>query len=905
MEKVERELSGKFAKSFDEDGNVEVIRLRRYDGLDNKKVVGLVEVRNIGHVLLVFLEELSKVVDSIVVLDDFSTDDTRKLIFENGFKAELLLKKMGLWKRDELGDRKSLLKYGRKVGGTHFVLLDYDEFFSRNCVESGLLKREILKLRPGQSMYLKWIEVWKFPTLQRVLEDDADMNFLKRRQSVVFADDGKVQYDVKSSLARSIGGNNASIHVLRCPQTICPPPEKYRKGIRAHGNHESVVELDNCRILEFRFLNLGNTLLKAAWYEALGRVNGAEDGQTSGKMLTALFPATSKGHSISNHDKIVTSGVSPLLIPEKLQRLEDHPYNSAEMWRAEDILSWRKVYGARAFGNLTATSMIDFPNLNSASHSQSFGRRIQDVSRKSTGTVVLHVESYQTSGAVKKVVESCGAETLIVPGLEFLVVEEKAISKANWTQQDIHSYERLREIVQIEMSVQSALRQSHLKVVTLDATQWNHLQWLAWIHVSSRELSNVDIVYLGVGRTPVDLTSDTLNNFFQNPTSNMRILWVSPWSLSSLAGIVHLKNRLFGSQCKNDGSPERLVKIAEDQAKILKEAERLPVARLIFSNNVGRSGSAYLAHLFSTLGQGVISLHEPRCPDERCSGGGAFPMQHRSLASTYDERKSIKIPMIRKVLVDLVQDGPTVSMRTRSCSFNRNMSVGQREIIEFNGHRCTIFTFEDFMYVETNPNFKSWMYDIVLDTFPSLGYDVSIINLRKYIPAAVRSLYKTGYFTVRNGYSWIETANSINSRIPSHGDDASLSPVEKLVSYVLNAEVIAREMKKNYGSRSNVHFIDARSEIVVSKSGSLDLLKKLRLQANSLTEFVAGKRVDKYDGKGAKRWKVPGKSLNDIEKEVGMYMRKYEKISGDNGMRMIEHLKKVKDFNYRDEDLEE
>ncbi len=144
-------------------------------------------------------------------------------------KIEVVLNKTGPWVREELRDRDLLLQTGRAIGGTHFVLLDYDEYFSANCVTNGLLRERISALQPGQSLFVPWVEMWKSANLHRVLPTDREMNFLVRRQTVIFADDRKVQYSRSSTNARTLGGGSATIHALRCPRQICPrPPEVCR-----------------------------------------------------------------------------------------------------------------------------------------------------------------------------------------------------------------------------------------------------------------------------------------------------------------------------------------------------------------------------------------------------------------------------------------------------------------------------------------------------------------------------------------------------------------------------------------------------------------------------------------------------------------------------------------------------
>ena len=59
------------------------------------------------------------------------------------------------------------------------------------------------------------------------------------------------------------------------------------------------------------------------------------------------------------------------------------------------------------------------------------------------------------------------------------------------------------------------------------------------------------------------------------------------------------------------------------------------------------------------------------------------------------------------------------------------------------------------VYIETNPNFKMWFWDIVLDLFVRnkfVGCSLDVLVVRRYIPALVKSLYELGWFTKKDGY---------------------------------------------------------------------------------------------------------------------------------------------------------
>jgi hypothetical protein len=92
-----------------------------------KKIVGLSQVRNVGATILeTYLRAYSLVVDALVVLDDFSTDDT--LIHLHKLKSmlpiETIIERKNWTSWDEVELKSILLEEGRRINGTHFVFLD-------------------------------------------------------------------------------------------------------------------------------------------------------------------------------------------------------------------------------------------------------------------------------------------------------------------------------------------------------------------------------------------------------------------------------------------------------------------------------------------------------------------------------------------------------------------------------------------------------------------------------------------------------------------------------------------------------------------------------------------------------------------------------------------------------------
>lgn len=278
-------------------------------------------------------------------------------------------------------------------------------------------------------------------------------------------------------------------------------------------------------------------------------------------------------------------------------------------------------------------------------------------------------------------------------------------------------------------------------------------------------------------------------------------------------------------------------------------------------------------------------------------------MQNLQLSSSYSARKTLKIPMIREAVANISEDGVEGMVSALEGGHNQcRLMMGKdgigsaRTVHEVSSESgCVQWKLRDFVYAETNPNFKSWFYDVALDNLPKSGYSVSVVVLRKYVAAAVKSLYETGYFTSRNGYNWMETANGVNSLIQSIGADGQLDAYDKLISYIVNAEAVTRKIIKQY-RHLGVEFLEMRSEEVYGKDGTMLLLKKLGLHPGLRTLEKAGVPEDKY-GKGLKKKKVLHTSLETCERRVREYLAKSRtmKLLLPEG---IEHLQKWPGFSY-------
>jgi hypothetical protein len=116
------------------------------------KIVGLVPVRNEARRITFCLRALALFTDSIVVLDDMSTDDTVDVVrsLSSDCKVERIITK-SVWDRNETADRNALLSVGRSIGGTHFVVIDADEAFTANLADGDELRTQVIHRVGGHS----------------------------------------------------------------------------------------------------------------------------------------------------------------------------------------------------------------------------------------------------------------------------------------------------------------------------------------------------------------------------------------------------------------------------------------------------------------------------------------------------------------------------------------------------------------------------------------------------------------------------------------------------------------------------------------------------------------------------------------------------------------------------------
>lgn len=292
-----------------------------------KKIIGLMAVRNEESIIEQHVRALSLYVDSIVVLDDYSTDNTLNIInaIAKDCKIEKILTKEQ-WVRDEPGDKNLLLSTGRALGGTHFIILDADEMFTANCLKKDFLRKQILSLNPGEGLEFMWIHLLK--STKRYVSSTANgREYPVISGPAVFCDDTEQKsfYD------------SAFIHTSRIPNR--PRPCVLR----------SLVNFDY-GVLHFQMVNWDNYLIKQAWYCCLEAIRSKNSSQRDWlEKYNYVFDQMNK--------KIICK-VCPNEWFDGYSFFKSSAYDVPENWRLQQIRSWMREYPRTLFDKMVFVDSI-------------------------------------------------------------------------------------------------------------------------------------------------------------------------------------------------------------------------------------------------------------------------------------------------------------------------------------------------------------------------------------------------------------------------------------------------------------------------------------------------------------------------------------------------------------------
>jgi len=277
------------------------------------KLVGLVPVRNERVMIAQCLKALSKYTDAIVILDDCSTDETVDIIesLAQDCNVARIIKK-DTWHRNEPGDKNKLLDAGRKIGGTHFIVIDADEILTANLLENNLLRNIVSKLQPGDTMSLCWIQLWR--SIDHYRFDDSVWTW--NYKPIIFADNGTASY------------NSGFIHTLPIPNGL--KGRKFQLKGYKYG------------LLHFQFVNWRNLLIKQAWYRCLERI----------RYIHKTDREINNTYAASKDEQNLCLQPSNLEWFTGYEFFDPSIFNESELWREEQIIGWFNQYGKSHFKNL-------------------------------------------------------------------------------------------------------------------------------------------------------------------------------------------------------------------------------------------------------------------------------------------------------------------------------------------------------------------------------------------------------------------------------------------------------------------------------------------------------------------------------------------------------------------------
>jgi hypothetical protein len=230
---------------------------------DDMKVVGLMTVRNEDWILGLTLRGAMQIVDEMIVLDHASIDGTAQIIHE---VAEEFPGRIHYQRRDdpvwrEASIRQGLIDDGRKLGGTHFWMIDADELVTGNIVPE--IRMMLAALEPGDLLTLPWFPIWG--SLDRCRRD-GNRYWCAKRTIYGFRDHADLQYEARKNRPA------CDIHT-RAPISPGKKREHWLDDLR-HG------------VMHFVAAERSRLVAKAAWYKMIETVRFSD---VSAEQLNANY----------------------------------------------------------------------------------------------------------------------------------------------------------------------------------------------------------------------------------------------------------------------------------------------------------------------------------------------------------------------------------------------------------------------------------------------------------------------------------------------------------------------------------------------------------------------------------------------------------------------------------------
>jgi glycosyltransferase involved in cell wall biosynthesis len=293
------------------------------------KIVALLPFKNEEKFLHTCVSSMIGVVDEIVAIDDFSTDDSVKIL--KGFEDRVAIQI-----HDGIADKKDmpveklrtkLLELGRAAGGTHFVCLDADEAFTANFQAQG--RKIISKLQPGQKLVMQWLAMWKSLDHYR---DDKSVWSNNYKDFVVMDD-------------KSIAVDEGIIHKGRTPG-----PNNEDTNLRLNNKYGAVFH--------FQFSDWDGFNMKQAWYRCFERSIGRD------------VASINNTYRITFEDKVCIVSAVPenwKLPLENLPKLSYHDNVAKGSWHLDEIKKLFNKHGIDMFYGLDLWHIPELKQLKESS----------------------------------------------------------------------------------------------------------------------------------------------------------------------------------------------------------------------------------------------------------------------------------------------------------------------------------------------------------------------------------------------------------------------------------------------------------------------------------------------------------------------------------------------------------
>jgi glycosyltransferase involved in cell wall biosynthesis len=279
---------------------------------EHPKIVGLIPARNEAKIIEQCLHALSLFTDAIVYLDDASDDNSITIVESVADKYNIVkIIKKQIWRRDEPADKNALLKAGREIGGTHFIVIDADEMITANCLKNDFLRNRIKNLKPGDRLLMNWIHLWQQPNFYR-----SDAGWRYRFKDFIFCDDGICSYD------------SEFIHTPRTPCNL--------------SGTSYYLDENDYGMLHFQFMNWTNVVIKQSWYKCLEHIRIPEKSVESINQRYA-FSMDTTHVEISPVQKIWFDGYD---------FYSSKYFDTQEEWRTKQMKQWVTQYGINHFKEL-------------------------------------------------------------------------------------------------------------------------------------------------------------------------------------------------------------------------------------------------------------------------------------------------------------------------------------------------------------------------------------------------------------------------------------------------------------------------------------------------------------------------------------------------------------------------